>query len=146
LRFLRATRRRHMLAFPGPASPRFLLRSRPIWGGNVARSRQCLHGPAFTIATEDFEHESFREKRVLEYTIKQKYVNMADIIFFKIRRFFAAGVRGDDAYGARADLGPDRAFVLAYRDFVSDPDTCWKNSGFGRAHHRVMHSSIAIPA
>ena len=28
---------------------------------------------------------------------------------------------------------------FAYRDFTSDPDTILARSGFGRAHHRVLH-------
>lgn len=28
---------------------------------------------------------------------------------------------------------------FAYRDFISDPDAILEKSGFGRAHHRVMH-------
>lgn len=30
-------------------------------------------------------------------------------------------------------------FFFAYRDFVSDPDRILEKSGFGRAHHRVLH-------
>jgi DNA-binding MarR family transcriptional regulator len=30
-------------------------------------------------------------------------------------------------------------FFFAYRDFVSDPDAILARSGFGRAHHRVVH-------
>ena len=30
-------------------------------------------------------------------------------------------------------------FFFAYRDFVSDPDQILETSGFGRAHHRVVH-------
>jgi DNA-binding MarR family transcriptional regulator len=30
-------------------------------------------------------------------------------------------------------------FFFAYRDFVSDPDAILEKSGFGRAHHRVVH-------
>jgi DNA-binding MarR family transcriptional regulator len=30
-------------------------------------------------------------------------------------------------------------FFFAYRDFVSDPDAILAKSGFGRAHHRVVH-------
>ncbi|TCL74781.1 MarR family transcriptional regulator [Rhizobium sp. BK251] len=30
-------------------------------------------------------------------------------------------------------------FFFAYRDFVSDPDAILAGSGFGRAHHRVVH-------
>jgi len=28
---------------------------------------------------------------------------------------------------------------FAYRDFTSDPDAILEKSGFGRAHHRVVH-------
>lgn len=30
-------------------------------------------------------------------------------------------------------------FFFAYRDFISDPDAILEKSGFGRAHHRVVH-------
>ncbi|MDF1634660.1 MarR family transcriptional regulator [Mycoplana sp. MJR14] len=30
-------------------------------------------------------------------------------------------------------------FFFAYRDFISDPDAILERSGFGRAHHRVVH-------
>lgn len=30
-------------------------------------------------------------------------------------------------------------FFFAYRDFTSDPDAILEKSGFGRAHHRVVH-------
>ena len=30
-------------------------------------------------------------------------------------------------------------FFFAYRDFISDPDAILESSGFGRAHHRVVH-------
>lgn len=30
-------------------------------------------------------------------------------------------------------------FFFAYRDFISDPDAILERSGFGRAHHRVLH-------
>lgn len=30
-------------------------------------------------------------------------------------------------------------FFFAYRDFISDPDAILEQSGFGRAHHRVVH-------
>jgi len=72
-------------------------------------------------------------------TNKQKYVNMADIIFSHT--------------GAHADASPDvpgpverepiwdliELLFFAYRDFVSDPDHVLEKFGFGRAHHRVLH-------
>lgn len=33
---------------------------------------------------------------------------------------------------------------FAYRDFISDPDVILDEIGFGRAHHRVVHSSDAV--
>lgn len=43
----------------------------------------------------------------------------------------------DDA--AHIDFDTIEAFYFAYRDFVSDPDAILEKSGFGRAHHRVVH-------
>lgn len=45
------------------------------------------------------------------------------------------------------DGGPDteidfeiiELLFFAYRDFISDPDAILETSGFGRAHHRVVH-------
>lgn len=37
------------------------------------------------------------------------------------------------------DLEIIELFFFAYRDFVSDPDAILASSGFGRAHHRVVH-------
>ncbi|MCV3764802.1 MarR family winged helix-turn-helix transcriptional regulator [Rhizobium sp. TRM95796] len=45
----------------------------------------------------------------------------------------------------RMDGGGDIDFEMiellffAYRDFISDPDAILEKSGFGRAHHRVVH-------
>jgi len=35
---------------------------------------------------------------------------------------------------------------FAYRDFVSDPDAILGKSGFGRAHHRIVHFVNREPA
>ncbi|MBB4063419.1 MarR family transcriptional regulator [Gellertiella hungarica] len=37
------------------------------------------------------------------------------------------------------DFDTIEQFFFAYRDFVSDPDQILASSGFGRAHHRVVH-------
>lgn len=58
--------------------------------------------------------------------MKEKYVNMADII--------SAEQLGDSETVALIEL-----LFFAYRDFVSDPDKVLKEIGFGRAHHRVVH-------
>jgi len=72
-------------------------------------------------------------------TIKQKYVNMADIIFSQDRKPAAA----EDALPAGAEREPIWDLIellfFAYRDFVSDPDHVLEKFGFGRAHHRVLH-------
>jgi DNA-binding MarR family transcriptional regulator len=72
-------------------------------------------------------------------TIKQKYVNMADIIFSR-----GSGVSGvAPSAGAAAAGEPSWDLIellfFAYRDFVSDPDHVLEKFGFGRAHHRVLH-------
>ena len=37
------------------------------------------------------------------------------------------------------DFDVIEGFFFAYRDFISDPDAILEKSGFGRAHHRVVH-------
>lgn len=46
-----------------------------------------------------------------------------------------AGRKGDEAL----DFEIIELFFFAYRDFTSDPDAILEKSGFGRAHHRVVH-------
>ncbi|MDX3926863.1 MAG: MarR family transcriptional regulator [Shinella sp.] len=41
--------------------------------------------------------------------------------------------------GGAIDFEIIESFFFAYRDFVSDPDAILAKSGFGRAHHRVVH-------
>src|SRR6185503_21250794 len=72
-------------------------------------------------------------------TIKQKYVNMADIIFSR-----DAGLSGAPQAGAAPASGEPiwdliELLFFAYRDFVSDPDDVLAKFSFGRAHHRVLH-------
>lgn len=43
------------------------------------------------------------------------------------------------AEAAHIDFDTIEQFFFAYRDFVSDPDAILEKSGFGRAHHRVVH-------
>ncbi len=43
------------------------------------------------------------------------------------------------AHAAHIDFDTIEEFYFAYRDFVSDPDAYLEKSGFGRAHHRVVH-------
>lgn len=43
------------------------------------------------------------------------------------------------AHAAHIDFDTIESFYFAYRDFVSDPDAILEKSGFGRAHHRVVH-------
>ena len=72
-------------------------------------------------------------------TNKQKYVNMADIIFSQNAKRAAAA--GDAPVAAEGEPIWDLIELLffAYRDFVSDPDHVLEKFGFGRAHHRVLH-------
>jgi DNA-binding MarR family transcriptional regulator len=66
-------------------------------------------------------------------TIKQKYVNMADINISTDR----------PDRGSETPVEPIwdviELLFFAYRDFVSDPDHVLEKLGFGRAHHRVLH-------
>jgi DNA-binding MarR family transcriptional regulator len=39
----------------------------------------------------------------------------------------------------RIDMEIIEGLFFAYRDFISDPDAILEKSGFGRAHHRVVH-------
>ena len=39
----------------------------------------------------------------------------------------------------RIDFEIIEGLFFAYRDFISDPDAILEKSGFGRAHHRVVH-------
>jgi DNA-binding MarR family transcriptional regulator len=57
---------------------------------------------------------------------------MADINRLPIQREDPA--RRDDSVVDLIEL-----LFFAYRDFVSDPDAILEKSGFGRAHHRVVH-------
>lgn len=52
-----------------------------------------------------------------------------------------AGELHEDAMtgGGRIDFEIIESFFFAYRDFISDPDAILEKSGFGRAHHRVVH-------
>src|SRR5947209_1994507 len=72
----------------------------------------------------------------LGVTIKQKYVNMADIIFSSQSREHAARER---AHEGEPIWDLIELLFFAYRDFVSDPDEVLEKFGFGRAHHRVLH-------
>jgi DNA-binding MarR family transcriptional regulator len=69
-------------------------------------------------------------------TIKQKYVNMADIIFSSQSREPAAR---DGTHEGEPIWDLIELLFFAYRDFVSDPDHVLEKFGFGRAHHRVLH-------
>jgi DNA-binding MarR family transcriptional regulator len=61
-----------------------------------------------------------------------KYVNMADI-----NRSLAARPLPTAADDSVLDV--IELLFFAYRDFISDPDAILATSGFGRAHHRVLH-------
>jgi DNA-binding MarR family transcriptional regulator len=47
---------------------------------------------------------------------------------------FPVESQGDDSVVDLIEL-----LFFAYRDFISDPDAILAKSGFGRAHHRVLH-------
>lgn len=47
------------------------------------------------------------------------------------------GAASDDALSI--DFETIELLFFAYRDFISDPDAILETSGFGRAHHRVLH-------
>ena len=72
----------------------------------------------------------------LGVTFKQKYVNMADIIFSSQSREHAARDRAPEGEPIWDLI---ELLFFAYRDFVSDPDHVLEKFGFGRAHHRVLH-------
>jgi DNA-binding MarR family transcriptional regulator len=84
------------------------------------------------------KHDPFA-KAYCGVTIKQKYVNMADIIFS--RETGLSGPAGPAATAVEREPIWDVIELLffAYRDFVSDPDHVLEKFGFGRAHHRVLH-------
>ena len=45
----------------------------------------------------------------------------------------------------RIDFEIIEGLFFAYRDFISDPDAILATSGFGRAHHRVVHFVTRYP-
>ena len=45
----------------------------------------------------------------------------------------------------RIDFEIIEGLFFAYRDFISDPDAILEKSGFGRAHHRVVHFVNRVP-
>jgi DNA-binding MarR family transcriptional regulator len=90
------------------------------------------------VAESGSEHDPFVEG-CLGVTIRQKYVNMADIIFSDgtLRAGTTARTQGSAETEPTWDL--IELLFFAYRDFVSDPDDVLEKLGFGRAHHRVLH-------
>jgi DNA-binding MarR family transcriptional regulator len=54
-----------------------------------------------------------------------------------INRALAARPLSDATEDSVVDL--IELLFFAYRDFISDPDAILAKSGFGRAHHRVLH-------
>jgi DNA-binding MarR family transcriptional regulator len=61
--------------------------------------------------------------------LRIKYVNMTDI------NFKTSATNSAD----RDIVELIELLFFAYRDFVSDPDEILAESGFGRAHHRIIH-------
>lgn len=57
----------------------------------------------------------------------------------------AVAQKADDVVSERMGSDGEIDFEIiellffAYRDFISDPDAILEKSGFGRAHHRVVH-------
>jgi DNA-binding MarR family transcriptional regulator len=60
---------------------------------------------------------------------RTKYVNMTDINFKP----------SDSRENNREIIELIELLFFAYRDFISDPDEILAASGFGRAHHRIIH-------
>lgn len=65
---------------------------------------------------------------------------MADINFFGTD----AASSGKEPNAAQIRRAIELLF-FAYRDFTSDPDVILARSGYGRAHHRVLHFVGAYP-
>src|ERR1041384_1526319 len=84
------------------------------------------------------EHDPFVEASS-RVTIKQKYVNMADIIFSQNTKRPATPAEAPAAADGEPIWDLIELLFFAYRDFVSDPDHVLEKFGFGRAHHRVLH-------
>ena len=51
----------------------------------------------------------------------------------------------DDAAGQDTIRQAIELLFFAYRDFTSDPDLILARSGYGRAHHRIVHFVGAYP-
>ncbi|WP_377290045.1 MarR family winged helix-turn-helix transcriptional regulator [Rhizobium sp. SG2393] len=51
----------------------------------------------------------------------------------------STGAPAGDAETGGIDYEIIELLFFAYRDFTSDPDAILERSGFGRAHHRVLH-------
>ena len=92
----------------------------------IAPRAQFLHKPSGTAALSSARPERAQGIKT------QKYVNMADI-----NRSLA--VKPPPAPREETVVDLIELLFFAYRDFVSDPGRDPRASGFGRAHHRVMH-------
>jgi DNA-binding MarR family transcriptional regulator len=78
-------------------------------------------------------------KSLLWVTIKQKYVNMADVnLTPAANRLNPSGTEPTPS-ASEPIWDVIELLFFAYRDFVSDPDGVLAKFGFGRAHHRVLH-------
>jgi len=84
------------------------------------------------------EHDPFVKAASL-VTNRQKYVNMADIIFSQTGAHAAASTDVPGSAEGEPIWDLIELLFFAYRDFVSDPDHVLEKFGFGRAHHRVLH-------
>jgi DNA-binding MarR family transcriptional regulator len=94
--------------------------------------------PAVTGPGGYSEHDPFVKAASL-VTNRQKYVNMADIIFSQTGARAAASTDVPGSAEGEPIWDLIELLFFAYRDFVSDPDHVLEKFGFGRAHHRVLH-------
>src|SRR6476661_3566445 len=94
--------------------------------------------PAVTGPGGYSEHDPFVKAASL-VTNRQKYVNMADIIFSQTGARAAASTDVPGSSEGEPIWDLIELLFFAYRDFVSDPDHVLEKFGFGRAHHRVLH-------
>ena len=148
---------------PGGASAaaRFASGPSPDMFWPVRTCARC--GPAESRPEPRFGHDPFVEA-CSGVTIKPKYVNMADIIFSRDAGQSAAATRPRRRRG-RADLGPDRAFVLCLPGLRlrsgpragevrlrprASPGAAFRqpqsrHEGRGPARHPAHHQAVARP-
>ena len=104
----------------------------------VGRFEFARREPAVTAPEGYSKHDPF-VGACSSVTNKQKYVNMADIIFSHGGARTAASADAPGPAEGEPIWDLIELLFFAYRDFVSDPDHVLEKFGFGRAHHRVLH-------